>query len=688
MIRRTLLLAVFVLFGSIVLVAQERCYETQRAKGIQLYNQGDYTAAYKNFQTAKLCTDLPSDNDLDEWLDKCTIYVKLSPKKLTFSSSSNDRQSVGVSTNAKSFKVTGEVPSWCTVNHDSKTLYVDCNDNFSVSPRSARIMVTAGGKSAVFELVQEGANLEVSIKPETLAFSSGEESKTVEVSTNASEWSIGAYPDWVSVFKENNALNVKSFPNVLPQSRQGVVMVSVADHQYPVSISQLPGDTLIEIGEKELVFPNYSSFAVVAVESNMPHWQAEPCEEWIQTSVIGDSLKVFVNDNSSLISRHGQIRVSVGDRFALLMVHQQPFVSTPAKLVSELQSVGEAKEEAITVSSFPSKLKVYVDDDSVRFTPFTYPVDYEHHSLSVGFERREFFFNDNQQDIVFEPGIRFATITMAPHTGWGLMSGFVGSNSFGAFAHFQMTMPLEYDFVGDGEDLSGYNMTFGAVYQPKQFPYVGAYAGLGLGAYSPKPHIGLDYEAGIMGLYSNVILSMGFHRSRMNSTNNHTSFVVGVGGYLKRYYDPKYGYCASDSRRWWSVNYVWRPATSAKGVMCSDLGKEKVRGYVKALYANGVDSTSVARDVDLSFGVVFTPVSGIIDLCAGIGTDIAFQEENKEFKGVGFQGMGAELGVILNIWRFPITVMLHESDLFNDRKMYVDFGIGFHFGEFNKCSYK
>ncbi len=394
--KRTLLLAILILLGSMTLFAQDRCYETQRAKGIQLYEKGDYTAAYKNFQTAKLCTDLPSDNDLDEWLDKCTIYVRISPKKLTFSATSSDRQCAEVSTNAKMFKVAGGAP-WCTVTHDSKTLYVDCSDNLTVEPRTTKITVTAGGKSAVLEVVQEAAGLEVSLEPATLAFSSREETKTVEVSTNANEWSVGTYPDWVSVFKENNALSVRSIPNVSPQSRQGTLMVTVGGQEYPVSISQMPGDTLIEIGKKEMAFPNYTAFAMVAVVSNMPHWQAESSDEWIRASVVSDSLKVYVVDNPSLFSRHGYVRVSVGKHFADLMVHQQPFVSTPEKLVSELKSVDNMKEETILVTSYPSNLRVYVDDDEVKYTPFTCPVDYEHHSLTTGFERREYFFNEKSE---------------------------------------------------------------------------------------------------------------------------------------------------------------------------------------------------------------------------------------------------------------------------------------------------
>ena len=63
------------------------------------------------------------------------------------------------------------------------------------------------------------------------------------------------------------------------------------------------------------------------------------------------------------------------------------------------------KEETILVTSCPSNLRVYLDDDEVKYTPFTCPVDYEHHSLTMGFERREFFFNDNQKDIAIEPGL-------------------------------------------------------------------------------------------------------------------------------------------------------------------------------------------------------------------------------------------------------------------------------------------
>ena len=81
---RILLISSLVLCLQIILQAQSNCYETQRQKGIQLYNLGEYSAAYKNFEAAKFCTDLPANNDLASWMSKCIIVVKLSVENLDF----------------------------------------------------------------------------------------------------------------------------------------------------------------------------------------------------------------------------------------------------------------------------------------------------------------------------------------------------------------------------------------------------------------------------------------------------------------------------------------------------------------------------------------------------------------------------------------------------------------------------
>jgi hypothetical protein len=394
----------------------------------------------------------------------------------------------------------------------------------------------------------------------------------------------------------------------------------------------------------------------------------------------------------------------LGKKSCLVLVHQKAFTSPLPELTSEIKVDAASSKGSVAVNSLPSDLKVTVIDDagesSVKYTPFDIPVDYGHYSLQMGFDRREVFANEKQQDVVFKPGLRFAALTWSPKNAFGMMSGFVSASAWGAYTHVQANTPLVSNYYSENRELAGYNITFGPVFRPNKFPYLGVYAGVGIGGYVREPHVGLDYEAGLMGFYKNVMISAGFHTSRMFKPSiKSTAFMLGVGGYLKRYYDPELGYCASDSRRWVSVNYVFRPTEKGNGFMVGDMGNRKVRAYIKALYllpepsmvlpmeqpVERVADSLKIRNLEGSVGVLFTPVNGLIDLCIGASAAMNITGSEKRF-----QGVGVEVGTILNIWRFPITVFLHESDILGERHLCVDFGIGFHLGDFgkSKCSYQ
>ena len=675
---RLLLLVCAVMGCRVLLWAQsEGCYQPKRAEGIRLYQQGKPDEAIKFFMAAKYCNDTVARNDLDVWIEKCRNYLRLNKSTLEFSATNGGTQEVEVVTNSKPFRVSNP-NSWCKTTQQGSKLRVICEDNTSVSEREAKISVSVGRNTVFLRVIQEPAELEMSVEPEALVFSCREETKSVSVITNAGEWQVESFPNWTTAQRKDDELLVTSASNPSTKSREDEVVIAVASRQFSVSVSQLAGDTLIEVGQPDVIVPQKSTSVRIYVNSNMKGWRAETSEAWIAARPEHDSLTIYVETNPDLFSRNGTVRISVGKHYCDVKVHQRPFVSSPVLPPSELRSIDETGKDSILVTSIPSDLRVFVDDSIERHTPFSCKVDYEHHSLLMGFERRDYFFNEKQQDIEFAPGIRFATLTFASKT-LGMMSGFVSANSFGAYTHFQVATPFIIDFDQSNRNLAGYNLTFGPVYQPIQ--YLGIYAGLGVGSYVGEPHVGIDYEMGVMGFYKNFILSMGFHRTRLSSDDKNLKFIVGVGGYLKRYYDPKLGYCASDSRRWWSLNYVFRPAENGKGLMASDLGNEKARAYVKGLYIQTMEMDTI-RSLDMSAGVVFTPVNGLIDLCLGIGAEVNFVGmENR------FQGLGAEVGAIINVWRFPLTIMLHESDLFGEPHTYFDFGIGFHFGDFKRSSY-
>ena len=663
-------------------------------EAVKLKNEGKLDEAKEKFKKIKvICKGgIPENNDLDKMIRECTT-LSVSENNIQFEAYSSPAKSVKVKTNADSFRVNSS-EDWCNAFRKGNTVSVTCKRNDTPNSRTANISVIADGKTVSFEVSQRGGQLEFEAQPDSVHFSKMSERVEIAIFTNATSWQVDSVPDWIEYESNDTMLYLTSMQNNLATIRKATVFVGAVGESFPITVVQAESDTTVSANKDELVFPCTESEDDLLVISNFNQWQVLTDDDWIQPTIERNTVRVRVLKNESLFSRHGLIRVGLGRRFCTVPVHQWASASSRPELVSEIKADGESSRGAVKVESVPSDLKVTIMDDggesNVRYTPFDIDIDYGHYSLQMGFERREVFANDRQQDVLFEPGLRFASITWSFNKALGMMTGYVGANSWGAYTHFQANLPFVSDFAKGDNEYSGYNISFGPVFRHNQFPYVGAYAGVGIGGYVKEPHVGFDYEAGIMGFYKNIMLTAGFHTSRTSfkKGDHSTGFVVGVGGYLKRYYDAKLGYCSSDSRRWFSVNYVFRPAEHGKGFMVGDLGKDKVRGYVKALYLPSERMDSIANTIDKvrsiegGAGVVFTPVNGLVDMCLGVSGTFNVSGLDKTFRGIGL-----ELGTILNLWRFPITVFLHESDLFETsgkRYLCVDFGIGFHLGEFEK----
>lgn len=662
-------------------------------EAVKLKNEGKLDEAKGKFKKIRvICKGgIPEDNDLDKMIRECTT-ISFSESNLQFEAKGNQTKQVNVKVNADSFKVSSNA-KWCKAVKKGNAVSVSCEKNDTPSPRNASVSVSADGKTVSFNVTQHGGNLEFEASPDQVHFSKDGEMMGVSIVTNAASWEVESSPNWIDYQISDGMLYLRSMQNDKAYVREDTVYVVAMEEYFPIAVSQAASDTTISVDKEELVFPSSAAEVLMAVNSNLNEWKASSSDEWIQLYTATDTVIVRVQENESLFSRHGWVRLDLGKRACVVPVHQYAHTSALPVLESEIKVDDASNKGAVAINSVPSDLKVTVIDDagetSVKYTPFDMPIDYGHYSLQMGFERREVFANDQQQDVTFTPGLRFAALTWSPKVAVGMMSGFVSSKSWGAYAHFQANTPFVANYYNsENKDLAGYNFTVGPVFCHKQFPYLGAYAGVGLGGYVLEPHIGLDFEGGLIGFYKNVMLTMGFHTSRMNSEVKKTAFMLGVGGYLKRYYDPDLGYCASDSRRWISVSYVFRPSEHGKGFMVGDLGSTKARGYIKALYLPtemAVDSTmATIRNIEGSVGVMFTPVNGVIDLC--VGASVAANITGLEKR---FQGLGLEVGTVLNIWRIPITVFLHESDILGERHLCVDFGVGFHLGDFgkSKCSY-
>lgn len=688
--KRTLLTIIALFACFLMLKAQDYSrYNIFHEEAVNLMAQGKLLEAKTKLETIKkTCKGaIPPDNDLDALILKC-IVITPSTRYLQFESQDSEEQCVAVTNNMGQFKASSN-SDWCHVskNKTKNYIYIACDDNLMPKDRLATITLNSEGKIVTISVVQLGGDVKLIVQPDVVNFPKESHSEKIFVYSNAETWNVDSLPNWIEAQRGTDTLTLVASANEKAMQRETTLFVVARERRMPVSVFQAGSDTLISVSCDELVFPNEENTQSFSVISNLAGWQVQSSDEWIEAWADHDTVRVMTHQNLSVFSRHGQVRVSAGKRSVDVLVHQRPYISERPILKSELDDTSNNDADAIHVASFPAGIKVTVFNDdhsvsSVNFTPFDMPIDYMHYTLQAGFEKKEAFLNDTQQDIVFEPGLRFATFTWSPTAAIGMMSGFVGSRSWGAYSHFQVNTPFVSDFVSGGRWLSGYNITFGPVFQPKKFPYVGAYVGVGMGGYVGEPHIGLDFEGGFMGFYKNFMISMGFHTSRLSSSVSTTSFMIGLGGYLKRYYDSELGYCASDSRRWTSVNYVFRPKENGKGFMVGDIGNRKVRVYFKGMYLQPEMSDSLSvKNLEAGLGVLFTPVNGLIDLCVGASAAVNLSGLEERF-----QGIGIELGTVLNVWRIPLTVFLHEVDLFGERHLCVDFGIGFHFGKFGKAN--
>ena len=633
---------------------------------------------------------IPPNNDLKIQIANCTTiaFFNLSDNKMQFESKGGEPKTVTVKTNSKTFTVKSD-SKWCKPGKTgSSTVTVRCDDNDEFSPRSAKVFVTADGKTSYFDVIQERAKLELALQPEEVEFPSEGSTVTVSVTTNAPSWDVKELPFWVDYEKLANQLILKSKKNEVVRPREATMYVEADDESFPLVLRQAASDPMVSVDKERLDFSSSASEKSFTIKSNLENLEFKISDEWIEVSRNLDQVIVKVKQNDLADSRQGWVSIGKDAKECKVIVNQEAAELPPPEVGAEIpkdESVDKEpkRHEVVAVNSWPSHLKVLVKDSQgmvkKEYTPFELHVDDDHYTVTMGFESRDL--NTNQkQEVYFKPGFRFAAFTWAPKTAIGVMSGFVGSGSWGVYGHFQATTPIVTSYLLTIREIAGYNMTLGPVYCPQEFPYIGAYAGIGAGAYVCTPHYGFDYEAGVMGFYKNMTLTMGFHSSRVSSTNKNTSFNIGFGGYLKRYYDDYYGYCSSDSRRWLSLNYVFRPSENGKGLMVGDIGRGYVRPYIKAVYISP-DSIELktARDIEEGAGLVFTPFSGIIDLCAG--ASVRF---NIEGKTEMYQGIGAELGAIVNVWRFPITVIMHQTDVFGEPRLCVDFGIGIHLGKFSK----
>ena len=199
--RTHIITCIFLLLITVGGYAQQTCYQIGINEGTVIYNEAQrlerngrcvdavpqYWEALRRFRLTRSCRDVPVNNELNTWEDRCirgitacggkideSTFLIVSPGSLSFTGEGGNR-SITVNANA-SWRV-NRSPSWCTTQISGNRLTITSRENAETTDRSDRLVIVANTLTYEVTITQEGKTISViptfeSIKISDVTFSS------------------------------------------------------------------------------------------------------------------------------------------------------------------------------------------------------------------------------------------------------------------------------------------------------------------------------------------------------------------------------------------------------------------------------------------------------------------------------------------------------------------------------------
>lgn len=254
--------------------------------------------------------------------------LEVSPSKdLQFLAKGNEDAVLTISTNASSYEVDAE--KWVITQKDGNKLSVNVEDNKSAE-RSCDMTISAGtAEPVVIKITQAAGEADaISVAPTSLLFrASGDEPKTLTVTTNVEDWtydlSFGENEEegWFTV-KADDAdpkslvVTVSDYAET-DGERVGRIDFSAGDDKASVPVRQSAKD-MVEVTPSEPLTFSWNDAEGVALEvtTTADSWDAAvdtDGEGWITAQKEGTTLTISVEVNDSESERSGKVTVSAGN---------------------------------------------------------------------------------------------------------------------------------------------------------------------------------------------------------------------------------------------------------------------------------------------------------------------------------------------------------------------------------------
>jgi len=170
--------------------------------------------------------------------------LAVSNSSLTFDAAAG-QQTVNITANCD-WKITCSA-TWLTINPTSgnanATVTLSAQEN-TITQREATVTVTGGGFTRTISVSQKGAEVKLTVSPQTLEYSYKAEEKTVAITSNAA-WTASSDQVWCTVDKTsgngNVNITIKVNQNNSPDKRTANVKITSGSKTETVAVTQNGG---------------------------------------------------------------------------------------------------------------------------------------------------------------------------------------------------------------------------------------------------------------------------------------------------------------------------------------------------------------------------------------------------------------------------------------------------------------
>ena len=231
----------------------------------------------------------------------------------------------------------GEIPEWISLDQaegdNSVTITIEVDENALAKIRSAEIIFYAGNASAVLEIVQDAAEVILSIDTHEVELTASESTFIVLLVVNDAEWEVTGVPEWIHIApssgNDNAEITVTVEENTITNERAASILFSAGAKTETLQIIQEGAEPTIALSKAELSAKYKGEAVEIVVTTNGLDWKIDETADWVSfdktAGSSGESLMIQVEKNLSLDDRTGEIVFSSGSSTATLTVRQDSF---------------------------------------------------------------------------------------------------------------------------------------------------------------------------------------------------------------------------------------------------------------------------------------------------------------------------------------------------------------------------